>query len=218
MHTKKYVLVSLIVSGQVSPVPKFTSTVVQRSLKNTCGPYQEFATAYSTHSTDDVHKCAVTHSEQFQKDGNFGLVKQSIQMLYKANIKRHTQTYLTLSLQDIADSTKMTNRAEAETVLLKMIEEQDLYATINQRDGMVAFQDDPEAYNTNKMMVHLDRQLGQIISLDKKLRTVDELIALTPNYVQKISGHERLGRFAVGDFDDSGFTDMDKGGFPATKF
>lgn len=64
---KKYVLVSLLHSGQVKPMPKNTASVVQRHLKTLCPQYQEFANAFSTNSTDEVHKVATQHAETFTK-------------------------------------------------------------------------------------------------------------------------------------------------------
>lgn len=213
---KKFVLVSLIVHGQVASIPKYTSSVVHRHIKNAAAAYQELANAYLTHSTEDVQKCLASNAELLQKEGNFGLAKQCLRALYNANIKRHTQTYLTLSLNDIAESTKLGSVGEVETTLLRMIEENEIFASINQKDGMVAFKEDPEHYNTNKMMHQMDAHIQKIIGLEKKLRTVDDLISLNPNYVQRTTGHERHARWAAGDVDD--FHDMDKGGmFPTDK-
>jgi COP9 signalosome complex subunit 3 len=212
---KKFVLVSLIVHGQVTSIPKYTSSVVHRHIKNAAAPYQELANAYLTHSTEDVQKCIAGNAETFQKEGNFGLAKQCLRALYNANIKRHTQTYLTLSLHDIADSTKLGSVGEVETTLLRMIEENEIFASINQKDGMVAFQEDPEHYNTNKMMQYMDAQIHKSIALERKLKTVDDLISLNPNYVQRTTGHDRHARWAAGDIDD--YHDMEKGMFPSDK-
>eukprot|EP01089_Gocevia_fonbrunei_P016652 TRINITY_DN5224_c0_g1_i1.p1 TRINITY_DN5224_c0_g1~~TRINITY_DN5224_c0_g1_i1.p1 ORF type:complete len:379 (+),score=61.34 TRINITY_DN5224_c0_g1_i1:51-1187(+) len=141
---KKFVLVSLILHGQLQSVPKYTSSIVQRHLKAICPHYNDFVNAYSTNSTDEVHKIAAQHIDIFRKDHNFGLVKQAIQALYRKNIKRHTQTYLTLSLGDIANSVKLDSNKHAEKEVLGMIEAGEIFATINQKDGMVSFSENPE--------------------------------------------------------------------------
>jgi len=64
---KKYILISLIVHGKVVSLPRFTSSVVQRYTKSALPQYQEFATAFATHSTDELHKIAELHHEVFQK-------------------------------------------------------------------------------------------------------------------------------------------------------
>lgn len=55
------------------------------------------------------------------QDNNLGLAKQVIASLYKRNIQRLTQTYLTLSLQDIADTVQLDGQKEAELHILQMV-------------------------------------------------------------------------------------------------
>jgi len=194
---KKYVLVSLITHGQLQSIPKYTSSVVQRNLKATCPQYTEFVNAYSTNSTDEVHKVAAQHAEAFTKDNNFGLLKQCIKALYRKNIKRHTQTYLTLSLSDIADTVKLKSPKDAEREVLRMVEDAQIFATINQKDGMVSFGDNPEQYNGTKMMAKLDTQIREAIDLACKLKVQDQAIAASSEYIQKTM-NERGGRWGGG--------------------
>eukprot|EP01114_Cavostelium_apophysatum_P005231 TRINITY_DN1599_c0_g1_i3.p1 TRINITY_DN1599_c0_g1~~TRINITY_DN1599_c0_g1_i3.p1 ORF type:complete len:435 (-),score=127.73 TRINITY_DN1599_c0_g1_i3:118-1422(-) len=200
---KKYVLLSLLVHGKLVPLPKYASSVMQRHHKTGFPQYQELANAYSTFSTDDLHKCAETNSEIFIKDKNLGLVKQCIQSLYRRNIQRLTQTYITLSLQDIATSVKLASPKEAERHIVKMIETGEIFATINQKDGMVSFQENPEHYDTNRLVGELDHQIQKVIDLGKKVRTLDETIASSAQYIQKSTMHERGGgRWGAEAFDD----------------
>jgi hypothetical protein len=64
---KKYILVSLLHHGVVKPAPKYTSSIVQRNLKGLCPQYQDFATAYGSNNTDELHKVATQHAEVFTK-------------------------------------------------------------------------------------------------------------------------------------------------------
>lgn len=118
---KKYILASLIAYGQVDSSPRHTTTAVLRHIKQLCTPYEELATAYSTHSTNDVHKCAEVNHEVFTKDGNFGFVKQVVASLYRRNIQRLTKTYLTLSLEDIATTVNLPNPNAAEMAVLDCV-------------------------------------------------------------------------------------------------
>eukprot|EP01112_Ceratiomyxa_fruticulosa_P006872 TRINITY_DN1779_c0_g1_i4.p1 TRINITY_DN1779_c0_g1~~TRINITY_DN1779_c0_g1_i4.p1 ORF type:complete len:459 (+),score=102.08 TRINITY_DN1779_c0_g1_i4:186-1562(+) len=208
---KKFILVSLLETGSIVALPKYTSGVIHRYIKRTAEPYHDFATAYinytknpsseghssssnnnnpAPNSLEEIHRVAAQHVEVFQKDGNLGIVKQCIQSIYATNIKRHTQTYLTLSLKDIAESVKLPTIQDAQKAVLRMIENGEVHAQINQRDGMVAFEEDPEQYDTNSMMVKLDDQIKKIMTVDRRLRAVDNQIALTPLFVQKMMGHE----------------------------
>lgn len=103
--------------------------------------------------------------------------------MYKRNIQRLTQTYLTLSLQDIANTVQLNSAKEAEMHVLQMvvssakywcqkirsiiwhfivelqIQDGEIYATINQKDGMVRFLEDPEQYKTCEMIEHIDSSI-----------------------------------------------------------
>lgn len=197
---KKYILVSLIHHGQFSPtLPKYTSSAAQRNLKNFSQPYVELANTYNTGKIAELETYVQTNREKFESDNNLGLVKQVVSSMYKRNIQRLTQTYLTLSLQDIANTVQLNSSKEAEMHVLQMIQDGEIFATINQKDGMVRFLEDPEQYKTCEMIEHIDSSIQRIMSLSKKLTAMDELISCDPLYLGK-AGRERQ-RFDFDDFD-----------------
>lgn len=55
------------------------------------------------------------------QDNNLGLVEQVLASMYKRNIQRLTQTYLTLSLEDIANTVQLSSAKEAEMHVLQMV-------------------------------------------------------------------------------------------------
>ncbi|KAG8384939.1 hypothetical protein BUALT_Bualt04G0170300 [Buddleja alternifolia] len=197
---KKYILVSLIHLGQFSTnFPKYTSSAAQRNLKNLSQPYLELANSYSTGKISELQMCVQTNREKFDGDKNFGLVKQVMSSMYKRNIQRLTQTYLTLSLQDIANTVQLNSPKEAEMHVLQMIQDGEIYATINQKDGMVRFLEDPEQYKTCEMIERVDSSIQRIMMLSKKLTTMNENMSYDPSYLGKV-GKERQ-RFDFDDFD-----------------
>ncbi|XP_075086021.1 COP9 signalosome complex subunit 3 isoform X1 [Nicotiana tabacum] len=210
---KKYILVSLIRLGQFSAsFPKHTSSVAQRNLKTFSQPYLELANSYGTGKISELETFVQTNMEKFESetfvqtnmekfesDNNLGLVKQVVSSMYKRNIQRLTQTYLTLSLQDIANTVQLSSSKEAEMHVLQMIEDGEIYATINQKDGMVRFLEDPEQYKTCAMIEYIDSSMKRIMSLSKKLTSMDELMSCDPMYLAKV-GRERQ-RYDFDDFD-----------------
>lgn len=196
---KKYILVSLIHNGQVPPFPKYTSSSAQRNLKNYTQPYVELANAYATGKRSELETSIQGNMEKFQSDNNFGLVKQVLSSLYKRNIQRLTQTYLTLSLQDIANTVQLNSAKDAEMHVLRMIQDGEIFATINQKDGMVSFHEDPEQYKSCEMIEHIDSSIQRLMTLSKKLSAMDEHISCDPAYMNKI-GRERP-RYDFDDFD-----------------
>jgi len=112
-----------------------------------------------------------------------------------------TQTYLTLSLQDIASTVKLKSAQEAAEMIVRMVEKGEIFATINQKDGMVSFHEDAESYDTTKMLSYLDQQVHSSIAIAQKVRVADESIACSQQYLQKTTMHER-GR-GFGEFEDT---------------
>lgn len=67
---KKYALVSLLSRGSVPPLPKYTPSVVQRSLKAASAEYYELVAAFAStkaSAVDDVQKVVAQHREAFDK-------------------------------------------------------------------------------------------------------------------------------------------------------
>nr|CAG8583753.1 8159_t:CDS:2 [Entrophospora candida] len=102
---KKFVLISLLLRGRIGPLPKYTASIVFRSIKNQCQPYQDYASAFESLSVKR-------------------LPKQTLDAIYKRNIQQLTQTYLTLSLADIADTVGLEGpdaHKIAESYVLQMV-------------------------------------------------------------------------------------------------
>ncbi|CAH8315887.1 unnamed protein product [Eruca vesicaria subsp. sativa] len=195
---KKYILVTLIYSGHFSiSLPKCASTPAQRSFKTWCIPYTEVGNCFNEGKIRELEAVVVANSSDFEKDNNLGLVKQAVSSLYKRNILRLTQKYLTLSLQDIANMVQLANAKEAEMHVLQMIQDGQIHALINQKDGMVRFLEDPEQYKTSEMIEVMDSVIQRTIKLSKNLIAMDESLSCDPLYLGKV-GRERQ-RYDFGD-------------------
>jgi COP9 signalosome complex subunit 3 len=95
---------------------------------------------------------------------------------------------MTLSLTDMANRVELSGPKEAEQYVLHMIEKGEIFATINQKDGMVSFHDNPEKYNSVDTMKLLDQQMAESMGLVEKLQQMDREITVNPQYVQKSCG------------------------------
>uniref|UniRef100_A0A6I8Q1G8 COP9 signalosome complex subunit 3 n=1 Tax=Xenopus tropicalis TaxID=8364 RepID=A0A6I8Q1G8_XENTR len=187
---KKYILVSLILHGKVQQLPKYTSQIVGRFIKPLSNAYHELAQVYSTNNPAELRNLVSKHNETFTRDNNMGLVKQCLSSLYKKNIQRLTKTFLTLSLQDMASRVQLSGAQEAEKYVLYMIEDGEIFASINQKDGMVCFHDNPEKYNNPAMLHNIDQEMLRCIDLDDRLKAMDQEITVNPQFVQKSMGSQ----------------------------
>lgn len=185
---KKYILVSLILHGKVQNIPKYTSQVVSRFMKPLSQPYHELAAAYGGNNSEDVRQIVTRFQETYVRDQNMGLVKQVVSSLYKKNIQRLTKTFLTLSLTDVASRVQLPGPGDAERYILNMIEDGDIFATINQKDGMVIFHDAPEKYDSPGTLKCLEKRMADSAALAKRVQAMEEEIISNPVYINKASG------------------------------
>ncbi|KAH6943129.1 hypothetical protein HPB50_016033 [Hyalomma asiaticum] len=173
----------------VPTLPKYTSQVVTRFIRPLSQPYLDLASAYTSNNPDEVRAVLAKHAETFSRDNNTGLTKQCLASLYKKNIQRLTKTFLTLSLTDMASRVQLSGTGDAERHILNMANEE-IFASINQKDGMVVFVDNPEKYNTPVMFKRLEEEMRKFIQLNEKLKQMDQDIATDPKYIQKCSGQQ----------------------------
>ncbi len=132
---KKMLIISLISNGKIPSLPKYTSRIVLSQIKPICSIYHELAQAFMSYDQEKLTDLRSKYYDTFVQDKNVGLVMQLEQSLYKKNIQKLTKTYITLSLNDMATKVKLTTAKEAEHLMLNMIKDGEIFATINQKDG-----------------------------------------------------------------------------------
>merc|ERR1712025_1336007 len=125
-----------IVHGEFVSLPNQTvSNVVQRNVEQLAGAYMELSRNYKK-GVPTMQVIVGENLEKFQKDKNYGLVGQVITSKVRRNIQRLTNTYVVLSLKEIADQADLDGGAsEAERHVQNMITDGVINARINQRDG-----------------------------------------------------------------------------------
>ena len=134
---KKFVLISLISKGKLPMLPKYTSRIVLNQIKPICSIYHDLAAAFLCYDQNKFNTLCQKYQDLFQQDRNIGLVKQLQQSFYKKNIQKLTKTFITLSLADMASKVKLPTAKDAENIMLNMIKDGEIFATINQKDGNV---------------------------------------------------------------------------------
>lgn len=53
---------------------------------------------------------------------------------------------------------------------------------------MVVFHDDPEKYNSPRMLAKLEQEMAACAELDKRVLAMEEEVIVTPQYVRKACG------------------------------
>jgi COP9 signalosome complex subunit 3 len=191
---KKYIVVSLIADGVVAPLPHYTPSVVTRMLKTAAAPlvavYMELATAYGTHDTAVVQACIAANAQVYAKDGNAGLVKRALGAMPRHAIRRCTKTYLTLSLERIAQIAGIPSAAAAGKMIVDMVNRGEVAACVNSAEGMVSFREDSQQTG-QELTAQLNAQIAAAFRLDEKLKATDQDISLSPAFIQRTTFREK---------------------------
>lgn len=169
---KKQIIISLLTSGKIPEnlLPRYTSPCVFRQRKAVGHQYLKLAHEYPSLNFEKLRKLVNSGASFFERDENMGLIKQCLTQVHKRNIQRLTKTFLTLALKDVADHVGLASENEAEQYILSMIDDGEIFATINQKDGMVVFQDNPEEYNSVAVFQKLQEDMSTCTSLIEILR------------------------------------------------
>lgn len=182
---KLYVLVSLIHTGAVPSLPKFTSNTVSRTVKNDFGAYHDLTAAY-TGSQSDLDKAVAKAGDTFASDGNMGLLNLALETRTTRAIQKLTQTYLTLSLHHIAENVGLPSAEVAEQHILRMIDSGEIFARVDDEQGMVRFEEDVDAGDSPHLMAKLDQQISLSIKLAEKVKALNFKVSCDKQLLKKM--------------------------------
>lgn len=84
----------------MSSIPSTVSQACARAFKHLARPYEEFARSLKT--PDTAMEILRTHESVFVDDKNMGLVVQVMDRLEMRRIEALKETYVTISLEDVA--------------------------------------------------------------------------------------------------------------------
>lgn len=172
---KKLMILTLLTCGKIPEnfLPRYTSSCVTRHRKVVGSYYTKFAHEFPSLNYEKLRKLVNNGTSTFERDENMGLIKQCLTQVHKRNIQRLTKTFLTLALRDVAEHVGLASEKEAEQYILNMIDDGEIFATINQKDGMVIFQDNPENYESMAVFQKMQEDLSVCTSLIEILRKLD---------------------------------------------
>lgn len=188
---KKALFCSLVDCGEPPRLPKYVSPTIARAIKNSLAPYTEFADAFAASNVAQMRALLTKHAAAFQADHNLGLAKQCVPALMRRTIRRLTETYLTLSLVQIAELVGLDSATAAERQVREMIISGDIHATIDQQKGVVHFLEKAENYDSHEAVKLMETALGGAISLAAKLQDLHSSLAVDQNYLARIATQDR---------------------------
>eukprot|EP00039_Didymoeca_costata_P024555 m.10643 g.10643 ORF g.10643 m.10643 type:complete len:431 (-) comp4300_c0_seq1:304-1596(-) len=184
---KKYTLLCLLQKGEFINLPQYSSQRILQQIQMQCQSYQEFTKAHKKGVLEEAKLTVAKFHAEFTADGNMGLIKQCLAKITRQNIKKLTETFMTLSLSDIAEQVQLQDAKAAETALVGMIADGEIHATINQLTGTVSFHDDPEKYDSAETTERLQTFTKKAAEIYEIVKTLDKTVRCSPRYIKKMS-------------------------------
>jgi len=173
---KKLRLVQLIHRGKISQLPKYTHPLLLRQFK--ASPYAAFINHYP-HNAGALHELLHKERNTFAAEKNVGLLRQAMERAPRWELKKLTATYLSLGLADIAAQIRLDGPEPVRALLLSMIADGDVAATIS-ADGSVTFSDPPPEFSraqVDRMLKDVQGQAALLEHLDREMGRSKEYLA-----------------------------------------
>ena len=202
---KKYVLCSLIADGAcafASSLPNYASPAVQRHVRGACAAYASLADVYVSGPAKKTRARFAESAETFERDGpeTARLAETALRSLARRSTKKLTETHVSLSLADIASIAELEKgEAEAERVVLEMIDKGEMTARIDAAARSVTFldaADDPFAAEAEAAA--LAAAVDEARALAERVRRKDDALRASRAYVAATADLGVPGRPAGG--------------------
>lgn len=187
---KKAKLLSLILKGSLYELPKLTSNIVIKFSKSDMPLYDNISKLYINDDLVGLNLLIEESSEALHIDQNYGLAKQVVASMNSNNVRKLTNTYITMSLKEISDRCVYPNDTSdtgniSKNLLIEMIAKNEISANIDEVTGLVKFGINKEE-NNHKFLALLEKNMSNTMKLSEKLRDMQKSILASPQYVSKV--------------------------------
>ena len=139
---------------------------------------------YSSNSSSGKHFSG-SKGDPWVADGNAGLVRCIVETHGQRRIQTLTETYCSLSLSETAILAQLPHEKAAEGAVLKMVEEGQVHARVNEEIGMVAFDKNPDAWASAETAARLDNLIQRCMNQARSVASVDLSVTCDRAFINK---------------------------------
>lgn len=197
---KKWVLVSVLVSGKALPPPKTVSTNVLKLFHTMGKPYDTLASIFEL-STASRLKAEADVGKIFVDDGNLGLVLNVLAAYQKNQIRNLANIYSKVSISEIQSMTKsaetggIISQPATETLVRDMIKDGELNATLSQPttgSPILTFSSKVgPIISETEMQQQLREAASQINFLSNEIKQTDRNLLHDKEYIKHVQKQEK---------------------------
>lgn len=191
---KKAMLCSLILDGEPPRPTKHVGAVVTRHITSKLTPYTELAEAFASRKLPELQAAVTKHAAVLTHDKNLGLARQCLPALTRRAVRLLTETYLTLSLGQIAELVGLESAEAAEKVVREMIVGGAICASIDEPKALVFFHESPEHYDSHATVVAIEGAMDRVVGVAGKLQDLYAQVATDTNYLTRSATSQERGQ------------------------
>lgn len=181
---KLYILLHLFVVGTMAPALKIMS-YQPGSMRKAVSEYDELAVAYESLDMGQMQQVIESNRGVFEKQGNLGIVKQLAESLFQKQICRLSNSYVTMTLRDIAGRVGLNDEDSTHQLLLEMVYAKRVNVHIDAREKVVRLVD-TDLFDEDQLCNQVS-SLGMSHCLDimTRIQRFREVMDCDPDYVKR---------------------------------
>lgn len=181
---KLFVLLNLLESGKSPPPLKFSSYLPSR-MRKMASEYMELAMSFEKIDRSATEQIFESNRIAFEKQGNLGLVKQVMSDLSRRSIIRMTNSFISMKTADLARRAGLQDEAEAKSVLLNMIRDGKIAASMDERTGMVSLMESDSLDETKILEMMSSENINDSLRIVRGVEAFRERLECDPVYIKK---------------------------------
>lgn len=174
--------------------------------------YDNIVRMFILDDVNELDKVIAASAEDLKQDGNYGLAQQTVHALVKHKIKKLASAYDKISLEKL---TKLTNTKDVTVVyslLITMIKNNDIVATLDESTSMVTFYDSyygHEDMSQLEISKEIEKSISETMLLSQRIRDLRKSILTSTGYVKKSvsSGSIKFLQAGIGNSEDCDYMD-----------
>lgn len=192
---KKYILLSILVHGGPPGPLRFCSYNTNR-LRSATTEYIELGIAYEKRRPVELRDAFDLHKIAFGRDANLGLVKQVVKSLPRREITRLTRSFVTMRIEDVAVRAGLDCKEDAEKLLVEMIGDGSIRASLDGKDSIVRFVDNvtddaaDDYLGVPASLNCMDDNMQRCLEALKRIQMFRDSLLVDAQYIKK-EAHQR---------------------------
>lgn len=206
---KKWTLVNVLLNGKAGSLPGTTNSNAAKLYHVIAKPYDIVASLFESASASRLQAEVGVGQDVWKDDGNLGLMLFVLASYQKFKIRRLANVYRTLTISEVTQITdsaetghKLPSDQATETLILQMIADGDLYATVSHppnSPAVLSFKPTGPVLPEPEVRQRLASSLERLKSIAMDIKSTDRRLTYDKDYLKWAHKQKKLDRSGLGD-------------------